>query len=331
MKKKSEEEITGIKRRSEEEIETLRKENARMKQKLAEKTDIPEAVDDVPPGDNTNTDIHEVGSSYQENVRPASTNALGTAPQRSPFAETILEVPLPGTWNNPTLDKYDGTTDPDEHVNAYLTQVGLHTTKDALWCQIFPTSLKGAALSWFTRLPAQSIDSFDTLATKFRAQFTTSRPHHLTSIALVNIRQEKSESLRAFMDRFSKMALDIQNLSPEVAMHHMVTALKPGPFSDSLCMQPATTLDELRQRATKYIQLEELKEFQNKAQAPDEPERRGDRSRPTQFGKPRYFPKGPRFTRYTPLTAERSRVMEEALNVDLLKAPSRTPTPQSAD
>jgi len=55
------------------------------------------------------------------------------------------------------------------------------------------------------------------------------------------------------MDRFSKMALDIRNLSPEVAMHHMVTALKPGPFSDSLCMQPATTLDESRQRTTKYM------------------------------------------------------------------------------
>jgi len=63
------------------------------------------------------------------------------------------------------------------------------------------------------------------------------------------------------MDKFSKMALDIRNLSPEVAMHHMVTALKPGSFSDNLCMQPATTLDELRQRATKYMRLEELREF----------------------------------------------------------------------
>jgi len=102
------------------------------------------------------------------------------------------------------------------------------------------------------------------------------------------------------MDRFSKMALDIWKLSPEVAMHHMVTTLKPGLFSDSLCMQSTTTLDEVRQTTTKYMQLEELKEFRNKAQAPDEPERRGDRSRPTQFGKLRDFPKGPRFTRYTP-------------------------------
>ena len=87
-----------------------------MKEKLAEKPKILEAMDNIPSGDHANTDTHEVGSSYQENIRSASNNALNAAPRRSPFTETILEVPLPGTWNNPTLDKYDGSTDPDEHV-----------------------------------------------------------------------------------------------------------------------------------------------------------------------------------------------------------------------
>jgi len=99
-----------------QEMEALRKENARMKEKLAEKPKILEAMDNIPSGDHANTDTHEVGSSYQENIRSASNNALNAAPRRSPFTETILEVPLPGTWNNPTLDKYDGSTDPDEHV-----------------------------------------------------------------------------------------------------------------------------------------------------------------------------------------------------------------------
>jgi len=49
------------------------------------------------------------------------------------------------------------------------------------------------------------------------------------------------------MDRFSKTTLDIRNLSPEVAMHQMVTALKPRLFSDSLCMQPAATERILKQ------------------------------------------------------------------------------------
>ena len=37
--------------------------------------------------------------------------------------------------------------------------------------------------------------------------------------------------------------MSIRNLSPYVAMHHMLTALRLGPFADNLCMQPADSLD----------------------------------------------------------------------------------------
>jgi len=130
---------------------------------------------------------------------------------------------------------------------------------------VFPTSLKGASLSWFTKLPPNFIDSFTTLVSKFKAQFATSRAHHLTFIALVGIRQDKGESLRTFVDRFKRVAMSIQNLSPDVAIHHMLTALRPGLFADNLSMQSTTSLDELRKRAAKFMQLEELKEFCNQA------------------------------------------------------------------
>nr|KYP41534.1 hypothetical protein KK1_037091 [Cajanus cajan] len=94
-------------------------------------------------------------------------------------------------WKSLPLDKYDGTTDPDEHVDVFLTQVTLSTTDDVALCRIFPTSLKGS------------------LASQFTIQFATSRPYQLTSLALVSIRQEKKESLRAFVSRFNKAALEI--------------------------------------------------------------------------------------------------------------------------
>jgi len=164
-----------------------------------------------------------------------------------------METPLPDNWKNLTINKYDGSTNPDEHIAAYTTQISLYTWNDVVMCRVFPTTLKGATLSWFTRLPSLCIDCFDMLVEKFGAQFATSRPHHLTSIALVNIRQEKGESLRMFMEYFGKVALGIQNLSPEVTMHHMIIALKPGPFVDSLCKKLATNLDELRQGTSKFM------------------------------------------------------------------------------
>ena len=148
-------------------------------------------------------------------------------------------------------------------MDVFTTQVGLYASDDAILCRVFSTSLKGPALKWFTRLPPNSIDCFDTLATRFGIQFATSKPYHLTSLALVNIRQEKRESLREFMEQFGKISLNILNLNPEVAMQHLITGLKPCPFVDSLCKKFVSNLDELRTRATKFMQMEELKEFRN--------------------------------------------------------------------
>jgi len=50
------------------------------------------------------------------------------------------------------MDRYDGSTDPNEHIDVYVTQMSLYTTDEAALCRVFPTSLKGMGLSWFTRL-----------------------------------------------------------------------------------------------------------------------------------------------------------------------------------
>jgi len=87
------------------------------------------------------------------------------------------------------MDWYDRTINPDEHVDIYVTKVSLYTDDDIIFCHVFPTSLKRAALSWFTHLTPYSIDNFETLVGKFSTQFATSRPHRVGSIALINIRQ----------------------------------------------------------------------------------------------------------------------------------------------
>ncbi|GAU39015.1 hypothetical protein TSUD_59720, partial [Trifolium subterraneum] len=46
----------------------------------------------------------------------------GDERHRGPLSRRIMDIPLPrGLEKPPTLDKYDGTTDPDEHVQSELT------------------------------------------------------------------------------------------------------------------------------------------------------------------------------------------------------------------
>lgn len=138
------------------------------------------------------THMEENGSRLNQAAYVGSRGMGDILSRKHPFAEAIMAVSLLARWKGPVIDKYDEKFDPDEHIDTYVTQISLYTTDDVLWCRIFPTSLKGTTLSWFTRLPPLSIDCFNTLMAKLSTQFTTSKPHHLTSLALVNIRQERA-------------------------------------------------------------------------------------------------------------------------------------------
>jgi len=93
----------------------------------------------------------------------------GLSSRKHPFYDVTVETPLLDNWKNLTIDKYDGSTDPDEHIVVYTTHISLYTLNDVVMCRVFPTTLKGTTLSWFTRLPLLCIDCFDMLVEKFGA------------------------------------------------------------------------------------------------------------------------------------------------------------------
>jgi len=148
----------------------------------------------------------------------------------------------------------------------------------------------------------------------------------MTSVALVNIRQEKEESLKSLIARFGQVALGIRGLLPEVTMAYLITTLRTGSFADSLAMQPPANMDDLRGRATQFMQVEELRQYSRGEQGQG---RRGNRSsNPPRF-RDTYGTQ--RFTKYTPLNTGRMCILEEAFSTDLIKEPRRGVSPQDAD
>ncbi|RDX99650.1 hypothetical protein CR513_17279, partial [Mucuna pruriens] len=72
---------------------------------------------------------------------------LSRAPKRNRYKNTLswtvsLTPPAHGME-----ELYDGTSDPNKHIDAYVTQVNLFTNNDIILCRVFLTSLKGATLN----------------------------------------------------------------------------------------------------------------------------------------------------------------------------------------
>jgi len=77
----------------------------------------------------------------------ASTHKYETCSRQHPFTEDIMETKLSANWKGATLDRYDGSTDPDEHIDVYVIQIRLYMSDDAIFCTVFPTSLNRTTLN----------------------------------------------------------------------------------------------------------------------------------------------------------------------------------------
>ncbi|RRT32965.1 hypothetical protein B296_00053254 [Ensete ventricosum] len=101
----------------------------------------------------------------------------GRSHDREPerLGESTAE-PLPRCYafRLPTLEPYDGSTDPTEHVTALRAQMALYDTSDVLMCRTFPTTLRGPAQMWYSRIKPSSISSFEQFAKEFELNFIAS-------------------------------------------------------------------------------------------------------------------------------------------------------------
>ncbi|RRT82990.1 hypothetical protein B296_00010395 [Ensete ventricosum] len=63
----------------------------------------------------------------------------------SPFTPEIQDKPLPTNFRFPSLELYDGSCNPTEHITTFRAQMALYDTPDALMCRASPITLKGPA------------------------------------------------------------------------------------------------------------------------------------------------------------------------------------------
>lgn len=64
----------------------------------------------------------------------------------SPFSEDILWMHRPKKSKVLNIEPYDGTTDPEDHVDLFSAHMYMQNMSDAFWCLYFPFTLKGVAL-----------------------------------------------------------------------------------------------------------------------------------------------------------------------------------------
>ena len=193
--------------------------------------------------------------------KPLDAARLGSYSE-SPFIDDIAFADLPERFAFPTMPKYDGKSDPDQHLAQYrqimLAAVLPADKRHAAMCRGFGISLIGPALMWWTNLPQGKITSFSHLTDIFVEQFASSRVMVKTSDDLYRIVMRPDESYRDLLKRFTAEMVSIPNCDPNIAVQAFKRALPPtcGLYQE-LVLKRVTTWPEVQSYVWSHINLQE--------------------------------------------------------------------------
>jgi hypothetical protein len=193
------------------------------------------------------------------------------APQTPTGARIQAGVPLAGvgcaaladhlraaTWSSkfrPHLpEKYDGTTNPSEFLQVYVTAIMAAGGDTAVMATYFHVALSRPARTWLMNLSPGSIYSWEELCAWFTANFTSAYQQHGVEAHLHAVRQEPRETLRAFISRFTK----VRGTIPRISDASIITAFHQGVHDEKMLeklhthdMETVTTLFALANKCAR--------------------------------------------------------------------------------
>ncbi|XP_072074432.1 uncharacterized protein [Arachis hypogaea] len=213
-----------------------------------------------------------------------------------PFTEEVMNFKLPKRFTLPlTLMPYDGLGDPRKFLKKFRSIMIVNG----------------------------SISRFHQLAKLFEEHFAGSTIYLHDSDYLNTIKQGPNESLKDYMTRFSKVAISIPDLHPEVHLHAIKSGLRPEKFQETIAVAKPKTLAEFREKAKGQIDIEELRQARKSDKSHF---RNDDKSSTTK----KSFKLTPRFDSYTQFNTKREDIIKEILNSKLIKPPRKAGTYQDA-
>ena len=96
--------------------------------------------------------MRKVMDEIRENMRRENPEEDLVHRTDSPFTASINGHPLPPKFKMPSLDSYDGMHDPFDHIATFKTTMHLQGVPNEIMCRVFPTTLKGPARVWFSKI-----------------------------------------------------------------------------------------------------------------------------------------------------------------------------------
>jgi hypothetical protein len=162
--------------------------------------------------------------------------------ERSPLAPKLQVSPWPANFRSGAYPKNNGSTDPAQYIMSYQVDVASSGGDDATMAKSFIISLEGPTLTWYTRLPPLSIDSWRSLRDKFLLNF---QGYRLDTDALAELslcKQLEKETLREYYCKFLTLKSQLPSVDDQIAIHYAISGLRAGVLYSHCIRDPPKNL-----------------------------------------------------------------------------------------
>ena len=229
----------------------------------------------------------------------------------------------------PHIESYDEVKDPLDHLEIFKTLMHLQGVPNEIMCRAFPTTLKGLARIWFSRLTPNSINTFKELSAQFTSHFIGGHRYKRSIACLMSIKQREDETLRSYITHF-KEALSIDEADDKILIVAFTNGLQNGKFLFSLYKNNLKTMSKVFYKATKYMNAEDTllareEKPRKKERLKDARQDQGRKKLRTGDRRDERRPKPPggRFTSFTPLNAPLDQVLMQIKDKGTLTFPGK--------
>ncbi|XP_021990855.1 uncharacterized protein LOC110887584 [Helianthus annuus] len=146
--------------------------------------------------------------------------------ENSKFIKEIATAAIDKTKLPHNVGKYNGLTDPDDHLQVFNGAGATGGWNLPTWCHLFAQTFVGAARIWFDSVPAGRIKSWIDFREKFLAHFSQQRRHTRDPADCLNIWRKDHESVEDFITRYNKECLEIGYVGEKMMRAHFMRAVK---------------------------------------------------------------------------------------------------------
>ncbi|XP_073152500.1 uncharacterized protein [Henckelia pumila] len=212
--------------------------------------------------------------------------------------QEILDADLPNQFKLPHVGEYDGKGDPEDHLARFENAALLHKYSDQI--------------KWGVDAISPEIKEFKDFSKSYLHHFASSKNHPTTTFSLFATKQREHENLRAYIRRFSALALEVPMATPDLLISAFMQGLDTKDFLKSLIKRPPETYEELLARAEKYVNMEEIQVSRAsvKRERPKSPKNNRVPNNNSGMGQPFRPALLGEFTSFTPLRMSKVRALQ---------------------